>query len=316
MDAVNTFPPPELARLVSQAGVAKSKLSYPEIAIKTFMGGVFISFGALTDLVVTSGCPGLRESNPALATMIAGFTFPLGLVLIMLTNMELVTSNMFVMPFTWFQRKLTLVDVMKNWVLGYIGNLAGSLFVAGFLAWWTDTVGTPAESAYTVSQAEGRVNVQWSTNFLRGVGCNWFVALALFLSLGSVEFVSKIYCIWIPIRAFVILGCQHSIANFLQVPLGMLYGTNFSVGKFIYQSTIPVTLGNIVGGTVFGAMVFWFLYGRQDGPNEKEQSLDSDQEGDHTDKELEMGTALEGSGARNGSVYRGPYDRDSMAGAV
>ncbi|KAI7788187.1 hypothetical protein LA080_012252 [Diaporthe eres] len=143
MASVNTYPPTELARLVSQAGVAKSRLSY---------------------LVIASGCPGLGESNPALATMIAGFTFPLGFVLIMLTNMELVTSNMLVMPFTWFQRKITLFE------------------------------------------AEGRVNVQWSANFLRDIGCNWFVALASFLSLGSVEFVSKIYCIWIPIWAFVILG--------------------------------------------------------------------------------------------------------------
>lgn len=316
MDSVNTYPPTELARLVSQAGVAKSRLSYPEIAIKTFMGGIFISFGALTDLVIASGCPGLRESNPALATMIAGFTFPLGLVLIILTNMELVTSNMFVMPFTWFQRKITLFDVMKNWVLGYIGNLAGALFVAGFLAWWTETLSTDAETAYAVIQAEGRVNVQWSANFLRGIGCNWFVALALFLSLGSVEFVSKIYCIWIPIWAFVILGYQHSIANFFQVPLGMFYGTNFGVGKFIYQSTIPVTLGNIVGGMVFGAMVFWYLYGRHDESHEKEKSLDSDREDDHAAKEMEAGATVGRGHTRNGSVYRGPYDRNGMAGAV
>ncbi|KAJ0119976.1 formate nitrite transporter family [Diaporthe amygdali] len=317
MNAVNTFPSQELARLVSQAGVAKSRLSYPKYAIKAFMGGVFISFGALTDLVIASGCPGLRESNPALATMIAGFTFPLGLVLIMLTNMELVTSNMFVMPFTLVQRKITLFDVMKNWVLGYIGNLAGALFVAGFLAWWTDTLGSATESSYTVIQAEGRVNVQWSVNFLRGIGCNWFVALALFLSLGSVEFVSKIYCIWIPIWAFVILGYQHSIANFFQVPIGMFYGTSFSVGKFIYQSTVPVTLGNIVGGMVFGAMVFWYLYGRHDDPhNANEDSLDSDREGHDGVKELEAGAAIRGAHPRNGSVYRGPYDRNNMAGAV
>lgn len=316
MDSVNTFPPSELARLVSQAGFAKSRLSYSEYVIKTFMGGVFISFGALTDLVIASGCPGLRESNPALATMIAGFTFPLGLVLIMLTNMELVTSNMFVMPFTWFQRKITLFDVIKNWVLGYIGNLAGALFVAGFLAWWTETLSSGAESAYAVAQAADRVNVQWSANFLRGVGCNWFVALALFLSLGSVEFVSKIYCIWIPIWAFVILGYQHSIANFFQVPFGMFYGTNFGVGKFIYQSTIPVTLGNIVGGIIFGAMVFWYLYGRHDNGHEEAGSLKSGTEGDHTGREIEAGTAVRRDHATNGRAFREPYDRDNMAGAV
>ena len=90
-------------------------------------------------------------------------------------------------------------DLAKNWVVTYIGNLLGCLFVAGFLAWWSDTFSLDQEKSYVVSQANDRVNVGWSVNLLRGVGCNLFVALAMFLSLGSVEFVSKIYAIWIPI---------------------------------------------------------------------------------------------------------------------
>ena len=44
----------------------------------------------------------------------------------------------------------------------------------------------------------------------------------------------------------------------------MFYGTNFSVGEFLYKSAIPVTIGNLVGGTVFCALPLWFLYGRQE----------------------------------------------------
>jgi len=103
------------------------------------------------------------------------------------------------MTFTTLQRKTTILNLLKNWGITYISNMCGCLFVAGFLGWWTDTFSDPREKAYAVSQANGRVNVQWSVNFLRGVGCNMFVALAMFLSLGSVEFVSKIYSIWIPV---------------------------------------------------------------------------------------------------------------------
>ncbi|KAK0364657.1 hypothetical protein LTR91_008208 [Friedmanniomyces endolithicus] len=258
-------PPRELARLLTQAGLAKARLGYPEYIVKSFLGGVFISLGALTDLVIISGSPGLRASNPSLATMIAAFTFPVGFVLIILTNVELCTSNMFVMPFTLLQRKTTVWDLVKNWIITYFGNLAGCLFVAGFLAWWTDTLNTDTQTAYAVTQAEGRVNVQWSVNFLRGIGCNLFVALSMYLALGSNDYVSKIYSIWIPIWVFVILGYQHSIANFFQVPIGMFYGTNFGVGKYIYQSVIPVTLGNIVGAGLLAAIAFWYLYGRDVG---------------------------------------------------
>ncbi|KAK5707210.1 hypothetical protein LTR17_020899 [Elasticomyces elasticus] len=264
-------PPRVLARLVTQAALAKTHLSYPDYIIKSFLGGVFISLGALTDLVILSGSPGLRESNPSLAAMIAGFTFPTGFVLIILTNVELCTSNMFVMPFTILQRKTTVWDLVKNWVISYLGNLCGCLFVAGFLAWWTNTLSTPAQQAYAVTQAEGRVNVGWSVNFLRGIGCNIFVALAMFLSLGSADY----------------------------VPVGMFYGTDFGVGRYIYQSVIPVTLGNIVGAGLFGVGLWW-LYGR-------EEEVVREAEKRVKDVERDGGGSGSGSGSSegNGSVPPG-----------
>lgn len=264
MAPVNGFSPQEIARLTSNAGIAKSHLRWGELIVKAFLGGVFISLGGLVNLIVLAGSPGLRSSNPGLATLIAGFTFPLGFVLLTLTNMELCTSNMFVMPFTALQRKISIVDMGKNLVVSYLANLCGCLFVAGFLGWWSDVLDTDTMSSYAVTQAQNRVNVQWSVNLLRGVGCNFFVAMAFFLSIGAVEFVSKVYTIWVPVWAFIIAGYQHSIANFFLVPIGMFYGTNFGVGKFIYQCVIPVTIGNLMGGIFLASLPFWYLYGREE----------------------------------------------------
>ncbi|EXL93469.1 hypothetical protein ACKRZS_004205 [Fusarium odoratissimum] len=119
-------------------------------------------------------------------------------------------------------------------------------------------------SSYAVTQAEERVIINWWFNFTRGIGCNWLVGLAVYLATSSKDNLSKIVGIWIPIWAFVALGYQHSVANFFLVPIGMFYGTNFGVGKFTYQSNIPVTLGNIVGGAVMAGAFLWFLYGRDD----------------------------------------------------
>ncbi|KAK1068611.1 hypothetical protein LTR74_005482 [Friedmanniomyces endolithicus] len=310
-------PPRALARLLTQAGLAKARLGYPEYIVKSFLGGVFISLGALTDLVIISGSPGLRASNPSLAAMIAAFTFPVGFVLIILTNVELCTSNMFVMPFTLLQRKTTVWDLVKNWIITYFGNLAGCLFVAGFLAWWTDTLNTDTQTAYAVTQAEGRVNVQWSVNFLRGIGCNLFVSLAMFLALGSNDYVSKIYSIWIPIWVFVILGYQHSIANFFQLPIGMFYGTNFGVGKYIYQSVIPVTLGNIVGAGLLAAIASWYLYGRDLGTNvatgQERHGVRSATVGIKEAERLPTGS---GASSGDGSLQLGSYGRANMEHTV
>ncbi|KAG5818456.1 hypothetical protein H9Q74_007401 [Fusarium xylarioides] len=249
---------------MTQSGIAKAKLPWVDLIVKSFFGGIFISLGSLFDLVVAGGAPGLRESNPSFVTLLAAFTFPIGFVLVILTNVELVTSNMTVMMYTTLQRKTSVYDLVKNWVVCYIFNLAGCLFFTGVLAWWSDTLNSDAMSSYAVTQAEQRVNINWWFNFTRGIGCNWLVGLAVYLATSSKDNLSKIIGIWTPIWAFVALGYQHSVANFFLVPIGMFYGTNFGVGKFIYQSTIPVTLGNIVSGAVMTGAFLWFLYGRDD----------------------------------------------------
>ncbi|KFA62430.1 hypothetical protein S40285_06082 [Stachybotrys chlorohalonatus IBT 40285] len=264
MEKVDAHSPPEACQLITQSGIAKAKLPWADLMVKSFLGGIFISLGSLFDLVVAGGAPEQRGANPSLITLLAAFTFPIGFVLVILLNVELVTSNMTTLMYTTLQRKTTWYDLARNWIVCYIFNLLGCLFFAGFLAWWSDTLSSDAQSSYAVTQAEGRVNINWWFNLTRGIGCNWLVGLAVFLATSSKDNLSKIVGIWIPIWAFVALGYQHSIANFFLVPIGMFYGTNFSVGKFIYQSVIPVTIGNIIGGSGLTGAMLWFLYGRND----------------------------------------------------
>lgn len=270
-DAYNA---PETCELIAQAGVAKAKLPWIDLILKSFLAGVFISIGGLFDVVVSGGSPGLRSSNPALATLLSAFVFPTGFVLVLLTNVELVTSNFFTMAYSTLTGKTTFYDLARNWITSYIFNLIGALFYAGVLGWWSDVLSTDDMSSWVVSQAESRVNINWGYNFTRGIGCNWLVGLAMFLSMSGRDNVSKIFGIWIPIWCFVALGYQHCIANYILVPLGMFYGTNFGVGKFIYQSCIPVTLGNMVGGAFFCGLCFYIMYGRGPAlPNETGMQL-------------------------------------------
>ncbi|KAF6835314.1 formate nitrite [Colletotrichum plurivorum] len=259
MEKVDAHSAPETCQLIAAPGVAKSKLSCSELIAKSFFGGIFIS---LLDIVVAGGAPGLRSSDPSLATLVAAFTFPIGFVLTILTNVELVTSNMAVMMYSTLQRRTSWYDLARNWVTAYVFNIAGCLFFAGVLAWWSDTLESEAQSTYAVTQAEGRVIINWWYTFTRGIGYNWLVGLAAYLSMSGKDNLSKIVGIWLPGWTFVTLEYQHSVANFFLVPIGIFYGTNFGAGKFIYQSIIPVTLGNIVGGAGLVGAPLWFMYGR------------------------------------------------------
>ena len=265
MEQTDTFDPTkETISTLIRCGRAKARLPWPVLLTKSFLAGAFLSLGALFDLVIAGGAPTLRKENPTLVTLLSSFTFPTGFVILTIANTELFTANLFVIGFSTCLHKNRIRDLGKNLIMSYALNLAGALFVAGFLCWWSDTLSTDDQKSYAVEQAQARVNVQWSVNFLRGVGCNWLVGMAMFLSIAAHDKVSKIYAIWIPIWTFVALGYQHCIANFFLVPIGMFYGTNFGVGKYIYQSVIPVTLGNIVGGVVLDAGLIWFIYGPSD----------------------------------------------------
>ena len=259
----NYDPTKETVSLLIRSGTAKARLSWADLLLKSFLAGAFLSYGALFSLLIAGGAPSLRATNPSLVTLVSSFTFPTGFVMLVLVNTELFTANVFLLFLTTLARKTTVLQMLRNLTFSYIMNLAGSLFMAGFLCWWSDTLNTDALQSVAVAQAEARVNVQWSANFLRGVGCNWLVGLAIFISIAAQDKVSKIYAIWIPIWTFVALGYQHCIANFFLVPIGMFYGTNFGVGKFIYQSVIPVTLGDIIAGAVLDGFFIWLLYGKK-----------------------------------------------------
>jgi formate transporter len=52
MQRVDAYSPPEALKLVTQAGLAKAAMPWADLAMKSFLGGAFISLGALFDLVV------------------------------------------------------------------------------------------------------------------------------------------------------------------------------------------------------------------------------------------------------------------------
>ena len=75
----------------------------------------------------------------------------------------------------------------------------------------------------------------------------------------------KVLAIIFPISAFVALGFEHSVANMYLIPIAMLAGAEGVTAVGFLANLVPVTLGNIVGGGVFVALVYWLIYLRHDG---------------------------------------------------
>ena len=144
-------------------------------------------------------------------------------------------------------------------------NIAGCLCYAELFFYWADALTTPEQIEWAVEQAATRVEANWEKSVSKGIICNLPVWSAFFFSTRVRDYMSKILGIWVAIAIFVALGHQHSIANFFLVPVGMMYGdTGFGVGRFVWKFVIPVTIGNLVGATVFEAVPMWVVYGRHE----------------------------------------------------
>lgn len=159
-------------------------------------------------------------------------------------------------------RRVVFKDVAISLFVSFFGNLAGSLFAMGIIFGYggvfEETEGY--RSAVITFATQKAVLPKWHHIFLRGIGANWLVCLAVYLSFQSREVVSKIAAIWWPTATFVALGLDHVIANMFFIPMAIFVGAKFSVGYYIWKSMIPTLLGNFIGGGLFVATAYWYLY--------------------------------------------------------
>ncbi|OQO03027.1 hypothetical protein B0A48_11311 [Cryoendolithus antarcticus] len=161
----------------------------------------------------------------------------------------------------YLHKRCGLKDIAISWVMSFFGNLAGMLFFMAIIVGYGGvfSAGAYKEEAIKFAVAKA-VTPHWHQIFLKAIGANWLVCLAVFMAASSREISSKILAIWWPIMCFVGLGLDHVIANMFLVPIGIFNGAPFGVGYYIWKSMIPALLGNTIGGGLFVGVVYWYLY--------------------------------------------------------
>jgi formate/nitrite transporter len=152
--------------------------------------------------------------------------------------------------------------MLVHWVVTFLGNLAGSLFMVAVIFGYGEVFSKdPFKSAVINFATKKQVTPNFHMIFLRGIGCNWLVCLGCFFGLQGRDLASKIIGIWWPIFAFVSLGFDHVVANMTFVPLGIwLEAPGISAGLYIWKGIIPTLIGNILGGGLFCGTYYWYMY--------------------------------------------------------
>jgi formate/nitrite transporter len=244
-------------------GVTKAKLRWDKAVVGGFLAGAYIAFGGLLAITVSSGLK--PEIWGSLPTLVTGAVFSLGLVLVVIAGSELLTGNMALVPLAAFRGRTTVRAMMQNFGWVAIGNLAGSLFVAYFLAVQTGVIteDLQLERLAGIATTKGLEETEWQI-FLRAVGCNWLVCLAVWMALGAEDIAGKILAIFFPIMAFVAMGFDHVVANMFFLPAAIFAGVDGITWWTAVHNWIFAFLGNLVGASVFVAGAYWYLYARDE----------------------------------------------------
>jgi formate/nitrite transporter len=245
-----------------ETGATKAALAPGKALVAGFLAGAYIAFAGLLAIVTSAGMPPERWGG--LPTLITGSVFALGLILVVIAGSELLTGNMALIPLAAMGRRATIAGLTRNFVFVLIGNLLGSLFVAYFLAKETGVVTAPQPLARldAIATAKGITESDWQI-FLRAVGCNWLVCLAVWMALGAEDVGGKILAIFFPIMAFVAMGFDHVVANMFFLPAAIFaHAGDITWGDTI-KNWIFAFLGNFVGAVVFVAGAYYYLYGRE-----------------------------------------------------
>lgn len=258
----DAYSPREIAHRVRNVGVAKAQTDTLTLLVLGVLAGAFISLGALFFTVVTTG----STLGFGATRVLGGLSFSLGLILVVIGGAELFTGNNLI-AMAWASHMVTTRQVLRNWVLTYVGNVIGCIGTV-LLVLWSDvsalSAGGVGETAMKIAQAKSGLTL--TQEFTRGILCNALVCLGVWLAMGGRSTMDKILAIIFPVTAFVAIGFEHSIANWFFLPYGYLLGAPGGVSMSgVLQNIGVVTVGNIIGGTLMVAGVYYMAYLRGEG---------------------------------------------------
>jgi formate transporter len=259
----DAYSPKEIAERVESIGVAKARLPITSQITLGILAGGFIGLGALYFTLVTSD----QNLTFTASRVLGGLAFSLGLILVVVAGAELFTGNN-LLVMAWVSRRITTVELLRNWLIVYLSNFIGALGLVLLVLWsqqWHTNGNAVGINAIKI--AAGKAALPFLEAFFRAILCNILVCLAIWLAVAGRSVIDKIFAILFPISAFVALGFEHSVANMYFIPLGVWLKDQLNVAGSerlswlaLWTNLVPVTLGNIVGGSLMVALVYRFVY--------------------------------------------------------
>lgn len=246
--------PVEVSKFIISTSEVRANLTTLNSILLAIMGGMYIGFGGFGYILIGQT---LGKIDIGLMKFLGASVFPVGLMLVVFTGSELFTGDT-LMTMAVMDKKISLLQMFRTWILVYLGNLIGSVVLA-FAINKSGMMTEPAkELIFNITNA--KLSLSFGTAITRGILCNILVVLGVWLSLAGQDVASKIWGIWFPIMLFVLAGFEHSVANMFFLPLAKFAGLEFSWISMWTNNIIPVTIGNIISGGIIVPLVYYLAH--------------------------------------------------------
>ncbi len=267
---MSSFSPEETMLILKKQSVSNTSMSLWKIITLGILAGAFIAFGAVASHTATFGM-----DNPSLSKVVMAAIFPGGLFLCAVTSAELFTGNV-LREIGVLEKAISFIDLLKNWIIVYVANFMGSVLVAAGVVYFGQAdYGNGNLALAYINTASYKVNLDFTNALVLGILCNILVCFAVLALNKAKDNVGKLAGLYLPIFLFVVSGFEHSIANMFYVSAGILANSvdrfhelaleqnidvsNLTWQNFFLDNLAPVTIGNIIGGTIVVSLM-WIAY--------------------------------------------------------
>ena len=258
---VDAVKPARVVQAMIEAGVAKTRLTVSELFVRSALAGAFL--GVATTLAFTAAT---QTGVPIVGALI----FPVGFAMIVVLGLDLITGSFALLPMAVMAGKATMGQLVKNWIVTFLGNYVGALILAGLMYLSLSKGGVDFSDpivAKLIANVTGRTAGFYAagstgilTDFIRAVLCNWMVCLGVTMALCAQTSIGKIIGCWLPILIFFAQGFEHAVVNMALMPLGLMLGAKATIGQYLLANELPTTIGNFFGGFLFTGLALYLAY--------------------------------------------------------
>jgi nitrite transporter NirC len=218
------------------------------------LAGIYVGFGIV--LIFAIGAP-LSAAGSPLTKAVMGASFGIALSLVIFAGSELFTGNNMFMTIGVLTGRSKMLDLGALWGLCFVGNLAGSLFLAWLVA-QSGVLSADPQQAFVQNVVATKMNLPFWPLLVRGVLCNWLVCLAVWCAQRTQSESARLVMIFWCLFAFIGAGFEHSVANMTLLGIGLFLPHTAAVSwAGLVANLVPVTLGNVIGGAAFVAGAYW-----------------------------------------------------------